>query len=329
MQGHILKELLKEYEQYRISSELELEHRKDILYKKYPKLEEMDRKINSYAIQKSKEILFSNSSTTLTELENKLKDLQSQKEQLLLKLNISPNDLLPKYRCSICKDTGFSGNSMCSCLKQKLLDIAYNKSNIGNLDKENFDNFDETLYSDEVNAEEFKSNISPRKNINIIKKKCIDFVKNFDSLEEKNLLFIGNPGLGKTFLSNCIAREVINSGHTVLYQTAPVMLDNIIDYRYGKNNISDTFYRNLLEADLLIIDDLGTETINSMKFTELFNVLNTRLLNSSTKITKTIISTNLSLQSIRSTYDERILSRIIGYYNIYRFYGDDIRIKKK
>lgn len=107
------------------------------------------------------------------------------------------------------------------------------------------------------------------------------------------------------------------------------MLDNIIDYRYGRNNISDSFYKNLLETDLLIIDDLGTETINSMKFTELFNVLNARLLNSSNKITKTIISTNLSLQNILSTYDERIFSRIVGYYNLYRFYGDDIRIKKK
>lgn len=329
MQEHILKELLKEYEQYRISAELDLDKRKDSLYKKYPQLEEIDKTINSYAIQKAKQILLSNSSVSIIELENKLNDLKNQKKKLISDLNISEESLSPHYRCTICKDTGFFKNSMCSCLKQRLLDLAYNKSNIGNLDKENFDNFNELLYSDEINTEKYNSNLSPRENIKIIKKKSLEFVKNFKSPEEKNLLFTGNPGLGKTFISNCIAREVINNGNTVLYQTAPVMLDNIIDYRYGRNNISDSFYKNLLETDLLIIDDLGTETINSMKFTELFNVLNARLLNSSNKITKTIISTNLSLQNILSTYDERIFSRIVGYYNLYRFYGDDIRIKKK
>ena len=120
---------------------------------------------------------------------------------------------------------------------------------------------------------------------------------------------------------------MIKKGKTVLYQTAPLMLDNIIDYKFGKtsNNIIST----INSVDLLIIDDLGTETKNNLKITELFNIINSRLLNQNNIITKTIISTNLSLQELYNNYDERILSRIIGNYEACYFFGDDIRIKKK
>jgi DNA replication protein DnaC len=133
---------------------------------------------------------------------------------------------------------------------------------------------------------------------------------------------------GKSFLSDCISCELLKKGKTVLYQTAPVMLDTIIDYRFNKNN-SESIYNSILNVDLLVIDDLGTENLNKMKFTELFNVINTRLLNQNNHITKTIISTNLNLNDLRSNYDERIFSRFVGAYNICRFFGDDIRYKKK
>ena len=106
------------------------------------------------------------------------------------------------------------------------------------------------------------------------------------------------------------------------------MLDTIMDYRFGKENTSKDIYDNLLNVDLLIIDDLGTEFINNMKFSELFNIINTRLLNNN-KSTKTIISTNLSLERLFSTYDERIVSRLVGNYDICHFFGDDIRFMKK
>ena len=215
---------------------------------------------------------------------------------------------------------------MCSCLKQKLLDIEYNKSNIFNLDKENFNNFNFNLYSDEINKEKYNSNISPRENIKIIKNLAEQFIKDFENPNSKYLFFSGNTGLVKTFISNCIANEVLKSGKTVLYQTAPVMLDSIIDYRFGKKN-SQNICDSIYSVDLLIIDDLGTETINSMKFTELFNIINTRLLNNSNNVTKTIISTNLNMKNLYETYDERIVSRFVGYYNICRFFGEDIRFK--
>ena len=130
-------------------------------------------------------------------------------------------------------------------------------------------------------------------------------------------------------MSNCIANELLKKGKTVLYQTSPVLLESVIDYKMSKNKSSiDNIYNSVLNCDLLIIDDLGTESLNSMKLSELFTILNTRILNLNNKITKTIISTNLDLNDIFRIYEERIGSRISGYYDIYRFFGEDLRFKR-
>lgn len=130
-------------------------------------------------------------------------------------------------------------------------------------------------------------------------------------------------------MSNCIADELLKKGKTVLYQTAPVLLESVINYKMSKQkDISNNIYKSVLEANLLIIDDLGTESLNSMKLSELFTILNTRILNLNNKITKTIISTNLNINDIFKNYEERIGSRIVGYYDIYYFFGEDLRFKK-
>lgn len=326
----IVKELLKDYEKKHQKALNELENRKQMLYNRYPKLLEIENQLHSLGISTAKCILNNNSSSHLDTLKSEIEKLKSERNDIFRKLNIDDSYLKPTYECNLCNDTGYTIQNyqtvMCTCLKQKLLDIEYNKSNIFNLDKENFNNFNFDLYSNEINKEKYNSNISPRENIKIIKNLAEQFINDFDNPNSKNLLFTGNTGLGKTFLSNCIANEILKSGKTVIYQTAPVMLESIIDYRFGKNtgkNICDTIY----SADLLIIDDLGTETTNSMKSTELFNIINTRLLNNSNKITKTIISTNLNINDLPKAYDERIVSRFIGYYNICRFFGEDIRLK--
>ena len=137
------------------------------------------------------------------------------------------------------------------------------------------------------------------------------------------------PVYGKTFMSNCIAQEILKKGKNVLYQTAPILLESVIDYKMNRQkNINDNIYKSILETDLLIIDDLGTESLNSMKLSELFTILNTRILNLNNKITKTIISTNLNINDIFKNYEERIGSRIAGYYDIYYFFGDDLRFKQ-
>ena len=130
-------------------------------------------------------------------------------------------------------------------------------------------------------------------------------------------------------MSNCIANELLKRGKTVLYQTAPVLLESVINYKLNRSkDISNDINKSVLETDLLIIDDLGTETLNSMKLSEFFNIINTRILNLNHKITKTIISTNLNINEIFTNYEERIGSRIAGYYDIYFFFGDDLRFKK-
>lgn len=331
MSNSVLKDLLIEYDKKRVNAEREADLKRQLLFEKFPELSDINKKINIAGIDYAKSILVSNNkdSKRLSEI---IQNLKSEKDKLLKKLNLSENDFLPQYECTICNDTGYitinSQSIMCSCLKQKLINSLYNKSNIYNLDKENFSTFNADLYSDNVDKVKYKSNLSPKANILKIKEIVDKFINNFDDVNEKNLLFTGNTGLGKTFLSNCIAKEIINKGKTVIYQTAPVMLDCIIDYKFGKNNISENYYSDLINCDLLIIDDLGTESINSLKFTELFNILNTRLLNQTNHTLKTIISTNLTLQNLFSNYDERIVSRIVGYYNICRFFGEDIRFHK-
>ena len=333
MFNELLPTLLKEYEQKKLKAEIDLDKRKEELYSKIPELKEIEDEINSSAILKAKEILLNNSKS-IDSFKQKVSDLKLKKEQILKENGISKSYLEPNYECKICKDTGYVTDSnyktrMCNCLKQKLLDYSFNKSNMYNLKNENFSTFNENIFSDEVDVAKYRFNISPRKNILNIKEKCIEFVENFDNPNYKNLLFTGGTGLGKTFMSNCIASELIKRGKTVLYGTAPVLLESVIDYKMNKQkNTSDNIYKSVLEADLLIIDDLGTESLNSMKLSELFTILNTRILNLNNKITKTIISTNLNINDIFNSYEERIGSRIVGYYDIYCFFGDDLRFKK-
>ncbi|HCQ55075.1 MAG TPA: DNA replication protein DnaC [Clostridiales bacterium] len=332
MSNDILTSLLSDYEQKKRKAEVNFEHQKVELYKKIPRLHEIEDELNSVAINETKNILLGNSSS-LENLHQKIESLKEERKNILSENNLSANDLQPKYECCLCKDTGYikSGTSatvMCSCLKQKLLNISYNKSNMTNLSKENFENFNPNIFSNEISS---NFNISPKQNILNIKQKCIEFVNDFDNPNSKNLLFTGNTGLGKTYMSNCIANELIKKGKNVLYQTAPVLLETIIDNKFNKYKTTnkDNFYKDVLEADLLIIDDLGTECLNSMKLSELFTILNTRILNLNNTVTKTIISTNLNINNIFKSYEERIGSRIVGYYDIYYFFGEDLRFKRK
>ncbi len=331
MNTTILKSLLIIYENKRNKKIEEAEQRKIELYKQNPRFEEIDSALSSLSINASKDLINSNNFEHLNNLRNEIEKLKKEKHDLLISLTNDENYLNPIYDCKLCNDTGYItenyNTKMCTCLKQQLYDMEYNKTNVLNNENNNFENFSSTLYSEDVDKEKYGSDISPRDNIDKIKKISMDFINNFDDPVQNNLLFTGNTGLGKTFISECIANELVKKGKNVLYQTAPVMLDSVIDFRFGKTDGS--IYKSLLDVDLLIIDDLGTESMNNMKFSELFNIINTRLLNQNNKITKTIISTNLNIQNLYKNYDERIVSRLIGNYDICRFFGDDIRLKKK
>lgn len=201
MSNEVLNSLLKEYEQKKLNAELDLDRRKINLYKLIPRLEEIDSELNSFAINTAKNILKSSSdSSTINNLKQKISDLKKEKELILLQNNYSLDYLNPFYECKICNDTGFIldnnyKTTMCNCLKQKLLDISFNRSNMSNLKKENFNYFNELIFSDEVDLAKYRFNISPRKNISNIKNKCIEFINNFDNPDYKNLLFVGSTGL--------------------------------------------------------------------------------------------------------------------------------------
>ena len=199
MSNEVLNSLLKEYEQKKLQAELDLEKRKEELYKKIPRLEELEKQLNNFAINTAKNILL-NSNSSMEPLEKQIEKLKTEKARILKEANLPDNYLQPHYECSICKDTGYITKNnykteFCNCLKQKLLDVSFNKSNMANLNKENFNNFRENLFSDEIDVAKYHFNISPRQNIKNIKEKCIQFVENFENPECKNLLFTGNTGL--------------------------------------------------------------------------------------------------------------------------------------
>ena len=201
MADEILNSLLKEYSQKKLQAELDLEKRKEELYNSIPRLRQIEDDLNNFAISTAKNILKNGSSPEEEqELKNKAELLKAEKARILAELNLPDNYLQPFYSCSICKDTGYVSDGgynmvMCSCLKQKLLDYSFNKSNMSNLNKENFSTFNPNMFSDEVDIAKFHFNISPKTNILNIKNKCVQFVENFEDPAQKNLLFTGNTGL--------------------------------------------------------------------------------------------------------------------------------------
>lgn len=335
MNNPLLKQILNEYEIKRNKAIQEASKRKQSLLEVNPRLAEIESEISKISIETAKSIIIANNEDKeklLNELKKKSNNLIKEKTKFLKDLSKTTEFFDPDFECKICKDTGFIQKNeksvMCNCLKQKIYDVAYNKSNIGNLEHENFSTFNIRLFSDKPNKERFKSDISPRENMSLLKEKAMNFIENFDDPLEKNLIFTGGTGLGKTFLTNCIANEILKEGKTVLYQTAPVMFDEILDEKFGKDNAISNLRENILNVDLLIIDDLGTEKFSDSKIEELFIIINTRLLNQNHKITKTIISTNLTIDELVSIYTMRIGSRLAGSYRFLRFLGDDVRIKK-
>ena len=251
-----------------------------------------------------------------TDYKSKLYALKEKQTQLLIKHGKPADWLDPIYTCPICKDTGYIENKKCSCFKKKAIELIYKDSNLKNMAGDfTFDDFDTSLYSDE--EKDPVTGKSARDYAVTALETAKSFVNEFDT-NKYNLFIYGNTGLGKTFLSTCIATALINTTHSVVYVTATELFNRL-----------DTFTEEsadspLLECDLLIIDDLGTEYNNTYTVSKLFYCLNERLLRSK----PCIISTNLDLSAIRDLYTERIFSRIVSGYKILKLYGRDIRTAK-
>jgi len=311
------------------------QQRKQEVYLKEPRIEEIDRRIQQVGLKYSKLLLHGSVSPEAAseKIKTEIDALKKEKEELL-RQNGYPSDYLePVYVCPKCRDTGIiddlSGKPVtCSCYRQLRINFIYAQSNIKLSGNENFSCFNENYYSDKPDPERYGITNSPRQQIIGIKNNCLKFIQQFHQKETKNMLFTGTAGVGKTFMAVCVAVELMNKGYTVLYQSAPVLFNNIYEYRFRNSReeeyVSD-FYDNILNSNLLIIDDLGTEPPSAAKYAELLTILDARLANDLAHPCKTIISTNIDLRMLYDYYDERIISRIIGNFDIYRFIGEDIR----
>ena len=308
------------YDGIRQKEEASFRDRKVHIEKTHPEIIDLDHKIGKLCIELSISALknINNRDEYLHDLKEKIMDLRVKKSELLVSNGFDMEYLNLHYRCKKCRDTGFIGNLKCSCFKQKVIDVYYTGSELKNMLKtHNFTNFKLDFYpsrKSELQPE------SPRKNMEKVLSNSMSFVRNFDSSDE-NLLFYGSSGTGKTFLSHCITKELIDKGSFVVYRTAEELIKALKDIRFNNDNSLEDL---LVNCDLLIIDDLGTEQLSDFTKTEMFNLINTKLL----KQKKMLISTNLTLEDLLKTYSERLTSRLLGNFTICKFFGDDIRIKK-
>lgn len=312
------KELANIYENIRTTEQKKLNKRREEISNKYPEIMELDKLIQKQSLNLSLSILKGLNEKQIEEIKDTITDLRFKKYEALVSKGYDPEYLSLHYQCSKCKDEGYIGVNKCSCYKSKLVKLYYQDSDLEEAVKiNNFNNFDINLYSNHKIGED---KFSPRRNIeNIIEFIKGDYIPNFSS-HNSNLLFYGNSGTGKTYLSWCIAKDLLDRGFLVVYKTSDELIKCLRDIRFNNNYELEEL---LLNCDLLIIDDLGAEQITEFSATELFTLINKKLL----KNKKMLISTNLSLPMITKIYSERIYSRLVGNFKLYKFYAEDIRIQ--
>lgn len=319
------KQLLKEYDFRRTRAAHEQRMRQEEVYKKIPEIQQIDEELSHIGIQLVRSTLTSFDEGILKEFEMQSQELQMAKQMLLVEAGFPKDYLEIKYTCPVCQDTGYVNNEKCTCFKQALIQLAYEQSNLKDLlQYENFDHFNFDYYSREKDERFGKS---PYENMKNAYELCVGFIEKFDT-EKQNILFYGPTGLGKTFLCNCIAKELLDRGYNVIYLTAPQLFKLFNEARFHREDmpeVSKDILDTLFTVDLLVLDDLGTEAASSFTGPDLFDVINTRGLNQKS----TIISTNLKPNELNTFYSERIISRLRGNYINQPFFGTDIRLMKK
>lgn len=317
--------ILREYDSRRLRNKHALDKRIENAYAKIPELKVLEDEIIRISAQSGRMALRGDDSALQT-LREQSAALKARQVQLLVENGFPANYLEMQYECSKCKDTGYIGNEKCNCFKQAISDLLYSGSNIKSiLEKENFSKFSFNYYTDDYIDETI--GLSPLSNIQKVVASCRSFIKHFHENHD-NLLLLGNTGVGKTFLANCIAKELLDRGYTVIYLTAFRLFDILEKYKFGKDEDityeASTQFEYFLDCDLLIIDDLGTELNNAFTNSQLYLIINERLL----RQRSTVISTNLSLTNINTNYGERVFSRIASSYHVHRIVGEDIRLHK-
>ncbi len=314
-------EIMRGYDAIRAANQYASAKKKKEIYERIPELKTIDDQITTLIFSYARTSLLGDSNNSKN-FEEQLKLLKAKKLALLADANYSSKDLEPIYTCALCKDTGYIDNKKCACFVKAATDLLYNQSNIKNLSRnETFNKFCFDYYPKDFFDENLENKINAYDNainaVNICKK----FVADFDSFAS-NILLYGDPGVGKTFLTNCIANELIKTSHSVIYLTSIELFDLMSKYKFS-NNEDDMKMDTITECDLLIIDDLGTELVNSFTDSSLFYVINDRLLQKKS----TIISTNFDIDGLYNKYSERVFSRIMHSYTPIKLFTDDIRLK--
>lgn len=314
------KSIMRAYDQIRDQHRYESELRKEEIYQKLPEYRDLQTSMSTCSMDAAKQ-MFAGDDSAKERLHQKLTDIKERQEQLLLSAGYPSDYLEPVYTCKDCEDTGYvtapdGTKKKCSCFRNREISILYSQSNIQELiANENFATLSYEYYQGQ-DLQRFEAAVALSK----------DFVKNF-SLDYRNILFYGTVGTGKSFLSGCIAKELLDAGHSVIYFSASGLFELLARYSFNhkeKETLQD-FCDDLYSCDLLIIDDLGTEVTNSFVASQLFACLNERMLCRKAMI----ISSNLSLEELRDRYSDRIFSRITSGFSLCKITGQDIRIYNK
>ena len=306
--------ILRIYAAKQAASRQELDARLARIHDEIPGLKEVEEKIVSRRASKVRQAVMGRDDGAGGS-EESLDELISRKEALLSSHGYTAEDLEPKFTCPDCRDTGFTEGEKCHCFVQAEIDLLYSQSELKEvLERENFSTFSYEWYEGEDRAV-MRQNVAAARM----------FIEDFDT-SPQNLLLMGGVGTGKTFLSNCIAKELIESRHSVVYLTAFRLFELLSRSAFSgrREGAADTD-PYIFDCDLLIIDDLGTELSNSFTVSQFFLCINERML----RRKSTLISTNLDMEGLRRIYTERTFSRIISSYTIRKLPGKDIRLKKQ
>lgn len=293
------------------------------LYARDPRFAEIEKKIGEVSLAQAKKLL-AGDDKALVQLKAQLAELAREREVLYSDLGVSAADFEMSYTCPDCRDTGFIDGQKCHCFRQAAIDMLYTQSNIRRvLEEENFNHFSFKYYSKDLRHPVLEGMSAYSYAVHTVKY-CRDYIENFDHSGE-NILFQGSVGTGKTFLSHCIAKELIESGHSVIYFSAHDLFDVFRKQTFDKDNDAHEQADHIFDCDLLIIDDLGSEFRNSFTVSQLFLLINERLMRKKSMI----ISTNLTPEQLVDEYSERTASRILSNFSSFMLVGEDIRLQKK
>ncbi|MDR0490712.1 MAG: ATP-binding protein [Oscillospiraceae bacterium] len=300
------------------------ELRLERVYALEPRVRTLDAEIRSTMTDLLGAALSHGSADNIEDIRKRNIDLQEKRRSALLGAGFPDGYLDDEYMCPKCRDTGYAGMEVCDCLSELYKnELRESLSNLFKLGSETFDSFDLSYYSD---APAPDTGISPRRTMEIIYETCVEYARKFGN-RSMNLFFNGAPGLGKTFLSACIARVVSENGHSVVYDTASSVFAKFEDAKFMRSDDPDearSEVKRCLECDLLILDDIGTEMTTAFTVSVLYDIINTRLITRR----KTIASSNLTLGELRRRYSDQIMSRLEGEYQVLTFRGEDIRLKR-